>query len=240
MKIFINGQEKNIPTSLSQITLQQRIDFQNIHGNELDEMAKSIVEMKDETEKELETIQFQLEKMYRSISFFADVAIEALKEYENVDQIANIYYSTLSVLFEDESKMELKREYVWNNEVWILHEPELKGNSNMTFGEFIDSKQIIRDMVELGKGRWEHLLPLCAIYLRKKDEPYDEQFIQEGSERIELFKSLPLDIALAVGFFLTASMSIYINSFQYSLNPGLKDPAHIAKNILKDGAGLTS
>jgi len=57
-------------------------------------------------------------------------------------------------------------------------------------------------------------LNLSAIYLRKKGEEYDESFLYEGSDRLELMKQLPMDIALAVGFFLSSSMNLYINHFQ--------------------------
>jgi hypothetical protein len=102
-------------------------------------------------------------------------------------------------------------EYFWKGEVWEIHPPELKHGLSDEIRRVHRRKQIIKDMMDLGKGRWESLVSLCAIYLRRKDEPYKEEFMYEGSERQELMLSLPMDIALAVGFFLSGSMNILMN-----------------------------
>jgi hypothetical protein len=216
VRFLVNDQEVNFPTSLSEITLGQRVQYYNQYGKELDEMLTAILQIKDEEERELELVQLQLEKMFTNVAFFAGTTPDALKESDFLDAVANIYYSCTKILMEDEASLELKTEYVWNSEVWEIHPPELKHGSPMKFGEFIDAKQIIKDMMDLGKGRWESLVSLCAIYLRRKDEPYKEEFMYEGSERQELMLSLPMDIALAVGFFLSGSMNILMNIFQSS------------------------
>lgn len=240
MRVTINGKEVIIPSSLSEITLQQRIDYQNNVGEELEKMLKSIFEMPEDFERELEMIEFQNEKMFRTFAFFAGVSTQSLKESEFVNDIANIYYSTLHTLFEDEDKIDLQQEFAWNNEMWHLHTPELKNGDKMKFGELIDAKQIIKDMIELGANRWECILPLCAIYLRKKGEQYEESFLYEGSERRELMKSLPLDIAMQVGFFLLFSLNTYQNTLQYSGQVKSGNPVKILNDILKSGVGSTS
>jgi hypothetical protein len=97
-----------------------------------------------------------------------------------------------------------------NNETWVLPATELKHGDAMSFGEIIDSKQRVKDMAEIGLSKVEQLLPLSAIYLRKKEEDYKEEFLYEGSERQELMKSLPMDIAEQVGFFLRRSMNFFM------------------------------
>jgi len=219
MKILLNSQEVNIPSDLSEITLQQQIEFQEQHGNELDALAKSIAEMPDGIEKDLESVQLRLEQMFRTFSFYSGVDVQSLKESEFIDRIASIYYSCLHQLTEQESEMVLEQEFEWNGEIWEIAEPELKNGDRMLFGEFIDSKQIIQDMVGLGANRWECLIPLCAIFLRKKNEKYIESFSYEQSERRILMKSLPLNIALQVGFFLTGSLSLFSQTFHSSSPP---------------------
>lgn len=240
MRILLNDTEYVIPSSLSEFTLGQRIDFYNQHGKELEEMYKSILEIKDETEKEFETAEFQFELMFRTFSFFTGVDIEVLKESAFVDQIASIYFSSLHCLFEEEHELQPRTEFEWNGDVWELHPHELKHGSKMTFGEFIDAKQTVKDLLELGKGKWEYMLPLCAIYLRKKGEAYQKDFLFEDSERLDLMKSLPMDIALQVGFFLTGSMNMYLNTFRFSSLPGLKTADGFPNSTLIAGAGSTS
>ncbi len=241
MRVIINGKEAILPSSLREITLGQRIDFYEQHGRELDEMAASLTEMPDGPEKELEIAHFQFEKMFRTVAFFTNTSTEDLKQSEFVDTIANIYFASLAVIMEDEASLEPEKEFVWNNETWELHPPELKHGSHMTFGEFIDAKQMVQDMADLGRGKWESLLKLCAIFLRKKGEPYDESFMYEESERMQLMRSLPMDIALQVGFFLLGSMSLFISSFQSSTQAEYpEEAAHTPKSTLPAGAGSTS
>lgn len=224
MRLQINNKEVNIPSSLSEITLRQRIDYQSVHGDLLAEMQKSILETKDDEIRELELIELQFERMFRTVSFFTGFSVESLKESEYVDTLFNIYISSIDRVFEDEQQewKDMKYDFVWEGEEWELHTPELKNGDRMTFGEFIDSKQMIQSMVGLGRNRWECLVPLCAIFLRKKGEPYKESFLYEDSERLRLMENLPLDIALQVGFFLSSSLTIFRKTFQSFSSPEQK------------------
>lgn len=241
MRVIINDTEIILPSSLAEFTLGQRIAFQEEHGNLLDQMLKSILEdITDDLEKEVELVVYQEEKMIRTLSFFTNIPVDTIKETEYLDEIANIYYSSLAALMDDEAKVELKDEYTFKGETWVLHPPELKNGSKIKFGEFIDSKQLIKDMIELGKGKWEYMLPICAIFFRKQGEAYSEEFTFEGSERMELLKDLPMDIVMAVGFFLSSSMNMYINTFLSSGQAKPKVAAPGVKSILTVGAGSIS
>lgn len=227
MRIYINDKEVVFPSSLSEYTLGQRIAFQNEHGVILDKMLESILAMPDDAKRELETVNFQLEKMYRTFAFFAGCSVEAVKEEKFIDDVAKIYYSCLAVLFEEEDKMELQQSFIWKGEDWEISTPEVKHGDNKMFGEFIDAKQVVANMSDLGQSKWEAMLPLCAIYLRKKDEPYKKEFLYEGSERIEMMKELPMDIALQVGFFLSLTTAFYLNTSKSSENQELKEQVNM-------------
>lgn len=227
MQLTINDNIVIIPSTLSELTLGQRIDFQNLYGQELSEMAQSISEMPDGMEKELEEMQFRLESALRSLSFFAgsgfqeeEFGVESLRNSQNIDELLNIYFACSSLLLADEESMVPQTTFVWNDEVWCLHPYELKHGDKMTTGEFVDAKQMLLNMEQLGKGKWEVLLPLCAVYLHKEGEVYQESFLYEGSDRLQLMRDLPMDIALQVGFFLACSLSIYTNTLASSKSPG--------------------
>ena len=68
-------------------------------------------------------------------------------------------------------------------------------------------------MHELGAGNWDVIPYLASIYLRKDGEKFEESWLSEGSERLELMNDLPMDIAVAVAFFLQNSMSLYLKTF---------------------------
>lgn len=242
MRLIINGKQEVIPSSLDEITLKQRIDFQNLHGNLLDQMTVSLEEIEDPFEREFETIEVSLERMFRTIAFFTNHSIESIKESEHVDTIVRMYAASMAIVFEEESKIieHPQYEFVFKGELWILHTPELKNGDKMTFGEFIDSKQIVQDMMGLGKGRWECMLQLCAIYLRKKDEEYQESFLYDDSDRLKLLEELPLSIALQVGFFLNSSLNMYMNISQFSSPQELSKRVNLLKNTSNISDGLIS
>lgn len=210
MKVTINDKEVNFPSSLAEITLGQRIEFQHQYGDDLDKMIDSILKMPDDAEREIEMMQFHFEKMFRTFAFFAGTTVDAVKESQFINEVAGIYNTCLSILFQEQKNMELQREFIIWGEKWVLAAPELKHGDKMKFGEVIASKQIVKDMADLGRGRWDAFIPLCAIYLRPEGEDYDESFMYENSERQKLMETLPLDVALQVGFFLSDSMNFYI------------------------------
>ena len=223
MRILVNDKEVVFPSSLSEYKLGQRIAFHQEHGVLLDKMLESIQAMEDEMQKELEMVNYQLEKMFRTFAFFAGCTLEAVKEDRFIDDVSNIYHSCLAVLFEEEKNMDLQRSFAWKDEEWVIAAPELKHGDRMKFGEFIDAKQTVKDMADLGMGKWEAMLPICAIYLRKKDEPYKQEFTYEGSDRMELMKELPMNIAMQVGFFLSSTMNFYINTLTSLKNQEQKE-----------------
>ena len=193
--------------------------------------------MPEGSDRDLEFIQFQFEKMFRTFSFFSGINVESLKQSSFIDEIANYYFSSMKILFEDEQQLELQNEFTWKNETWYLHPRELSNSSKMTFGEFIDSKQLIKDMIEMGAGKWEYMLPLCAIYLRKENEPYKEEFLFERSERMALMRELPMDIAMQVGFFLTSSMNMFLTTLKSSHRREQKAVDVMQKSIMTSGVG---
>ena len=171
----------------------------------------AILAMPEGPLKELEVLHYGYEKMFRTVAFFLKVDPASLSESNYIDEIARIYYSSAAVLLEQEKEITLEKEIIWNDEIWVISAPELAQGSPMTFGEFIDAKQMVSQMVKLGHSQWEYMLPLCAIYLRKKGEAYSKELLYEGSERQQLMRSLPMSIALQVGFFLTGTLNISIN-----------------------------
>jgi hypothetical protein len=225
MQVIINDKPITFPSSLSDVTLGQRIDFHKEHGNLLEKMLESIGKIEDQDLKEIELLGFQFERMFRTFAFFAGTSVEAIKESEFIDQVAQIYNTSLAMIFNEEAGMEQKNEFEFKGTTWYLHPAELKPGDKMKFGEVIEAKQIVKDMLDLGHGRWEAALRLCAIYLRKKDEEFSEEFLYDDSERMKLMRELPMDIALQVGFFLKNSLSLYQGILMSSKRAGQNHPA---------------
>src|SRR3954466_7581037 len=104
MELIINGKTVVLPSSLSEISLGERIRFQDEVGSKLDEMLQSVSEIEDELEKEIELVQFGIEKMAYTFAFFAGVTVDAVKESEYMDDIAEIYFIQLAGIFDQEQE----------------------------------------------------------------------------------------------------------------------------------------
>lgn len=210
MKIQINGQIVNFPSSLSEITLGQKIEFEKEHRAALDEIIHGIAKQKDPDLQEVEAFNYRHEKMIREFSFFTGMPVKVLRETENeiLDSIANIYYSCLATITDDEQDIELnpQTEFVFNGEFWVL----LPLDDDKSFKAFHTVKKLTKLMVDLSNGDWSALLPICATYIRKIDEPFQPVFMEEGSDRVELMKGLPMDITLHVVKYLNLTMSVYM------------------------------
>lgn len=225
MKFTIEGKQYDIPTSLSDITLADRVSFDELYGRDMRERLAKISDMLNNIDRELELGEYQADLACKSVSFFGRVPLEVIQNTA-LDQVIILHQECLNAMVEEYSfnseEFEIQHEIKWNNETWVIAPPELKNTSSMTFGEFLDAKQWVKNLFTLSNQRWESLVMLCCVYLRKKGEPYSEALSEENGERYKLLKTLPLPYALNVGFFLSDSMSSYIrasNSFNQVESP---------------------
>jgi hypothetical protein len=228
MKIKINEQEYELPASLAAVTLQQRIDFEKQYGKELKKQLAKITDIKDERIKEIEFTDYHCKLACQSLSFFAGIPLDVVYNTA-IEEVLALYHNTMAGYAEDynfvSQEFELKNEFAWKDEIWVVAPPELKQDSKMTFNELITAKQAVQNMMQLGDEKWEALLPLCCIYFRRKDEAFSEEFIREESDRYKLMKSLPLEYALHVAFFLSGSLSTWLNTFPSFSQAGDREPA---------------
>ena len=220
MKYTYKEKEYNFPTSLAGITLRQRIEFDQLYGKRIRELQEQTflkdADGEDLPLDELDILYFNTTIATFTFSFYSGISLEEVEQNISMDDVFNIYFSCFSLINQQESEIELQEEYLWNNEFWRIEAPELSFESKITFNELITSKQIVKQMHELGAGNWESILYLAAIYLKREDEVFQENWLKPGSERIEMMYDLPMDIAVAVGFFLQNSMSMYLKTFQSS------------------------
>lgn len=209
MKFTYKDNTYHFPASLAEITLGQRIGFYEQFGKALEERAIAIDKMTDEFDKEAESSIWHLDMAACTLAFYTGIPVEEIKSSVDMADLLHIYNTDMRQLHDQEQAIELQQSYEWNGEVWVIAAPELTPVSTMTLIEFITAKEAVRQLHAVGKGKWESLPYLCAAYLRKKGEEFDEAFTIEGSDRMKLMLELPLNIALAVAFFLSGTLSIY-------------------------------
>jgi hypothetical protein len=237
MIITINDNQVAIPSSKDEFTLGQRIAYDREHGSLLNQMMESITAMEDETEKRIELMEFHFEKMFRVFSFFTGIPVDVLKESDFIEQVAEIYHMVLMPVIDYAEPKESQKEFLFDNDTWILPAAELKHGDKTSFGEIIDCKQRVCDMAEMELPLSEMLLPVSAIYLRKKDEDYQEEFLFEGSERLALMEKLPMSIVEHVAFFLKSLMRSSMTISRCFISQKQRVPASIYGITLTAGVG---
>lgn len=219
MKITIEGIQYRIPASLMDITLAERVEFDNQHGKELKKKLSAITEMKDTVEREMEFTDYHLQLACKTLSFFGKIPLEIV-ENTQIEEVLAIYHHTMRGYSDDvdflNKEFELVHEFYWKDETWVIAAPILKHDSIMTFAEFLDAKQSVKNLYELGDEKWGALVNLACVYFRKKGEDYQTAFISEDGERYKLMQTLPLMYALHVGFFLKGLMALYRQTYHSS------------------------
>jgi hypothetical protein len=216
MVLEYNGQQYSYPATLSEITLKQRIELHTQHGHAFDEGVKGTLDIENETDRTIRQTELRLLFACQCFSFFTGIDLETIKETFELSQIMHVYNASLAMVLSEENELKELRTFTFNEEQWVLAPPQVTPQSRFTFNEFVTSKEIVRQLEQLGKGKWHSLLYLCCIYLRKEGEEFQEEWLEEGSERMMLMLNVPMDIALSVGFFLTNTMNQYLKALQSS------------------------
>jgi len=210
MLFTFEGNTYNYPSTLAEMSLRQRIDFQQTYGAELEAKRIEIAEMPDGDLKENELEYWGVLLAVKTFSFLTGIPFEKASKEISLYDIMDIYYDHMATLFAEPTGKP-KNEFTWNGVLWELCNPIMTHDNKITFNEFLLGKEVMRQMLALGKGKWDAMPYLCAIYLRPKGEQFEEAKV---NERLEMMLDLPMDIALQVGFFLTSLMTVYSKAFQ--------------------------
>ncbi|MFA6060059.1 MAG: hypothetical protein WC756_17785 [Taibaiella sp.] len=207
------------------ITIQQAIEFHQEFNSLISERLEQLEAIEDPFEKELESIDFEIEQAYLMASFFSEYTALELQETMPALEVLFLFREKMQPLFITEADM--FRSTSWNNETWELPPVELKPESIMVFGEFIDSKVMVQDVIDNKGSKWEMLLYIATIFFRKENEEYQGSFLFENSDRSELMKSLPLSIAAGIGTWYEAFNEYLQDYFPVFSESQIKSGAHI-------------
>ncbi|MGN6438179.1 MAG: hypothetical protein ACTHMM_16685 [Agriterribacter sp.] len=214
MEILINKKQYTIPFDLGNITISQFLEYHEKYGRDLDKELEAIAAkdykklFEDEDDqilnRELDLQNHIDREALAWVSFWTGIDLMDLGQEKSIAPLLNEYRIMRYQMKEQEERLEtLPLQIEWEGEGWKIQDFVVDPGSGMTFNEIITSKEVIRQLNSLGKGRWDALLYLCCIFFRKKDEQFKDEFIQENSERMKLLQHLPLSHGLAVAFFLT-------------------------------------
>lgn len=231
MDVIVNDITYDIPFDLSLITLGKFIEYHDLYGRDLDKQLTELLAKKyegDEEEIELNrSIDIDIHMDNEGLawfSFWTDHDLFDIRTHAAIPHMLELYRVMRFLLKETmEDVYELPLSFEWQDEQWLIDDFKVNPSSEMDFNEIITAKEAMRQIYKVGKGKWDGLPYLCAIYLRKKDERFQDEFIHEDGERMTLFKELPLIHALQVAFFLSICVSIWSKTLV-----SLKSPEEVA------------
>lgn len=219
MQIVINNTEYKVPSDIDEISLGTYIQWNSEFGNDLQSELSKIIEAnyEDETLKTL-LIDDHLDKEALAwFSFHTKLDFSIIENTPDVLPLLEIYKGLKGLLYMSElDALTPKASFNWNDGEWVIQDYKVDAKSSMTFNEIITSKELMRQIHKVGLSKWDAMPYLCAIFLRRPYEAFDESFVHENSERIELMKQLPLTIAFNVAFFLTNCVNSLAKISPYS------------------------
>lgn len=224
MQVIVNDTVHEVPFDLAEIKLGQYVDYYEQYGRELDNQLNDLLEKKYEGEADVIELerQFDLDRHIDNealawYSFFTGNDFFEAKEQKFIEPLLNQYRILRFLIKESlEEAKNFPLDIIWNDEVWQVQDFKINPASELSFNEIITSKEIMRQMYKIGKGKWDGMPYLCAIYFRKKGEPFEDTFVHEGSDRLQLMRELPMTHALQVAFFLSICVKTWSNSLAYS------------------------
>lgn len=235
MQITVNDSVHDVPFDLSSITLGRFVDYYERYGSDLDKDLQRITEKDyrasdpsvgdDDVELNLAIdLDNHIDREALSwFSYWTGQDLFSVKDEPIIAPVLEAYRALRFCLKESlEEACTLPMEHEWEGELWQVKDFCINPASDMSFNEIITSKEVVRQVHALGKGRWSSLPYLCAVFFRKKDEPFTDELVTEGGERMELLQSLPMDYAVEVAFFLSNCVSIWSSTLQSSKNQAVE------------------
>jgi hypothetical protein len=234
MVLTINNKKFDIHFDLSLIKLGDFIRWYDKYGRDLDKSLKEIIDR--DYKKHLKARGFtditndDIE-IHREVDLDNHLDQEALAwfsfwtnfdffEAKSLPEITSLLYQYRIFRHVMEESMRqtyyFPEEIEWNGDIWKVEDYQVTPQSEMTFNEVITSKEVMRQVYAIGKGKWDAMPYLCCLFFRKKGEQFSDELISEGGERMRLMLELPMSHVMQVAFFLTVCVATWKNTLAFS------------------------
>lgn len=224
MQVIINDTAHKVPFSLDTIPLGKYVEWYDQYGRDLDNQLNELSKKKYDGDFEDVELNMHIDidthidnECLSWISFFTGFDLFDVRNEPFVLPLLHQYKLLRVVMRESlEAAYDFPLEVEWNGDIWQIQDFKVNNASQMNFNEIITSKEVMRQMYKLGKGKWDAMPYLCAVFFRKKGEAFSDELIQEGSERLTLMQQLPMTHAVQVAFFLNSCADIWKSISQSS------------------------
>ena len=192
----------DVPTEWKDMSVSYWAELTSIINKhqERNKLKKNHYEEKYEGEGDLDKMLGNIEivdEMRLNGDIFAFISGLTKEDMKKVDmeQVTNVI-NALGILTE-EYKPTGARSFEFEDETYYFPSEMLRKN---TYGDFIESTQLDMTVENMKNGRYDVLPEQMAILCRREGEEYDEDLIEEKTEK---FKNLKMDAVMEFAFFLT-------------------------------------
>lgn len=229
MNVNIGGKDFNLPIHWHEATLSDILESNKL----VDAMPEKLHQETFENKKVKYTDDEQIDnwKFYRKwVGFWTKIP----DDYElSLEDLKWLYFSTVIFMgAAQEDDVMIEDTICFKGVEYGLPEPEILLNGNnkemadSTYGEFIESAQLMTKINQLKGGDLTALPLLTAILYRPIEQTgalwwkkrtvskYNED---EVMKRMEIFKELPMDKVWGAYFFLIGHLTKYVSGLQTSL-----------------------
>ena len=196
----------DVPTEWKDMSISYWAELTSIINKhqERNKLKKNHYEEKYEGEGDLDKMLGNIEivdEMRLNGDIFAFISGLTKEDMKKVDmeQVTNVI-NALGILTE-EYKPTGARSFEFEEEIYYFPSEMLRKN---TYGDFIESTQLEMTIDNMKNGRYDVLPEQMAILCRRAGEEYDEDLIEEKTEK---FKNLKMDAVMEFAFFLTNQSS---------------------------------
>lgn len=193
-----------VPKKLSDIPLYKWVAFYNAYGRDLERREKELANTDDNEA----LLHYNVDNALCNYCFYTGKPIELITQDELPDVLRE-QYAAFASLTREESELNYTNTFLWADAVWKI-QPVITMVGKVTQSEFDIITDIALIFSDLQDGKHEALYSLCAAYMRKENEPYNNSLLDAEGERMALMKTLPLHMALCTKHYIEDTIKIYL------------------------------
>lgn len=214
MIIVIDNHEINVPDSITDLTLRDRIEYDVHFGDDLNKLFDEIVGDKemDEPTRELKLAELYIDRVHKTVAFFGECEIDDVQKIR-FDGLSKLYETHLKQFIEIPKTRDDGNSFLINDILYWLPDTSLLPSTEITFIEFITSREVTRNMSSTSSEKLTAIAYIGAIFFRPDGDKFDETKMDPNSGLVEMIMDLPFITAIQIGLWFDEWIESIAKSF---------------------------
>jgi hypothetical protein len=201
---------KQPPLHLHEITLSQWVDFWHKYGQSLDRRFRALQQLPQGSEQRAQAyLLYDLDNTIQQYAHYTDTPLDEVMKYELKD-LCTLQGKSFISLKQEEVTLNIHQVFDWNGYGWQIKPIFDKPTNQLTRQQFEHSQDIALIYSDCQDGKREAIYELCAAFMRKVNEPFSSELVDQSGERVRLMQSLPMNMATAVRLYTEQSINLWL------------------------------